>query len=397
MRILVVDDDADITVLLEKILTAWGHDVTVVHDGSQAWELLQSESISFVISDWMMPQLNGLELCRRIRQANFARYVYVILLTAKDSKNDLIEGMEAGADDFVIKPFNKGELKSRIRAGERILQLERDLEERNRKLSDAYKRIQKDLQAAAQMQKNLLPARATSLANIRFDWLFLPSALVAGDIFNFFKVDDTRIGFYVLDVAGHGIPSAMLSVTLSKMLSPENVRNGHAKPGTPDAATSEEISPAQIIAQLNERFYCEDDVMYHFTMVYGVVDRHTYTVRLGQAGHPPPILYSPQKGARLVGRGGLPVGMFLDSEFEEECFELHSGDRMLIYSDGVTETINAQREQFSVERLRNFVEKHGTLSLRELLDTLKEELVRWTGNREFEDDITVLALEAHFE
>ncbi|HXG31528.1 MAG TPA: response regulator, partial [Thermodesulfobacteriota bacterium] len=128
MRILIVDDDNDSRFLLMQTLRRLGHEVISAVNGVEAWEVLEREEIGFIISDWMMPRMDGLELCRRIRAARFPRYIYVILLTAKDNKNELIEGMKAGADDFLVKPFNVGELDVRIKAGERVLRLERDLE-----------------------------------------------------------------------------------------------------------------------------------------------------------------------------------------------------------------------------------------------------------------------------
>ncbi|MCZ7624442.1 MAG: response regulator [Candidatus Methylomirabilis sp.] len=225
MRILIVDDDVDMRRLLLGILQRWGYDVVPASDGAEAWDILQNQSISFVITDWIMPNLDGLKLCRRIREGRLDRYIYIILLTAKNSKDELIKGMEAGADDFLIKPFNVGELKVRIRAGERIVSLEHNLEEQNRKLQEAYSRIREDLDAAVAMQRSLLPNHTLVVPGFAFEWMFAPCHFVAGDIFNVFQLDDHRVGFYILDVAGHGIPAAMLSVTLSTLLSPA-VRQG---------------------------------------------------------------------------------------------------------------------------------------------------------------------------
>src|SRR5574337_2228366 len=195
MRILIVDDDVDMRRLLLRTLQRWGYDVVPAADGVEAWEHLQDESISFVITDWIMPKLDGLGLCRRIREARFARYIYIILLTAKNSKDELIKGMEAGADDFLIKPFNAGELKVRIRAGERIVKLESNLEEQNKKLQEAYSRIRKDLDAAVTMQRSLLPSHALVVTGYRIEWMFAPCQFVAGDSFNVFQLNQHHMGF----------------------------------------------------------------------------------------------------------------------------------------------------------------------------------------------------------
>lgn len=128
MRVLIADDNEITLELLRNALTEWGYEVDLAGDGEQAWSLLRRRAHRIVLCDWEMPHLTGVELCRKIRERRFAEYVYVILLTARSGKSDLVEGMEAGADDFISKPFHPAELKVRLRAGERVLSLQgRDL------------------------------------------------------------------------------------------------------------------------------------------------------------------------------------------------------------------------------------------------------------------------------
>jgi sigma-B regulation protein RsbU (phosphoserine phosphatase) len=122
MKILIAEDDPILRQLLEKKFQLWGHKVLVTNNGQEAWDMLQSENIRFLIADWMMPVMDGLELCQRIR-AERSSYVYIILLTGKDRKEDAVKGLDAGADDYIRKPFEWDELRARIRAGERILGL----------------------------------------------------------------------------------------------------------------------------------------------------------------------------------------------------------------------------------------------------------------------------------
>ena len=117
MRVLIAEDDPISRTVLRKTLERWGHDVFAAPDGDQAWAAFQDAAFPVVISDWMMPGLDGLELVRRIRHHRQNGYVYTILLTARSQKEDIVEGMEAGADDFVTKPFDAGELHARLRAG----------------------------------------------------------------------------------------------------------------------------------------------------------------------------------------------------------------------------------------------------------------------------------------
>jgi two-component system NtrC family sensor kinase len=137
MKILVVDDEAISRKLLANYLQKWGHDVVVAENGAEAWALFCEDRFPIVLSDWMMPEVDGLELIRRIRAHDAAGYVYVILLTAKAQKEDVVEGMEAGADDFVAKPFDRDELRVRLWEGERMIQLHQTVAERNRALQEA--------------------------------------------------------------------------------------------------------------------------------------------------------------------------------------------------------------------------------------------------------------------
>jgi two-component system cell cycle response regulator len=125
VKVLIAEDDPVSRRLLEASLSKWGYDVVVTCDGREAWEVLnEPEAPSLVISDWMMPNMDGLEVCRKIREMKKSNYTYFIILTAKEKKEDVIQGLEAGADDFLIKPFHQEELKYRVQIGERIIELE---------------------------------------------------------------------------------------------------------------------------------------------------------------------------------------------------------------------------------------------------------------------------------
>jgi two-component system, NtrC family, sensor kinase len=136
MRVLIAEDDPVSRRLLESYLQKWGYSVTAATNGAEAWRHFQEGTFAIVITDWMMPEIDGLELIRRIRAARRNGYTHAILLTAKSQKEDLIEGMEAGADDFLTKPFDRDELRVRLRAAERLIHLEHNLAEQNRILRE---------------------------------------------------------------------------------------------------------------------------------------------------------------------------------------------------------------------------------------------------------------------
>lgn len=144
MRVLVAEDDLTTRRLLEAMLTKWGYEVRGVCDGGKAWEVLQApEAPQLAILDWMMPGMDGVDICRRLRQSSDLWPTYVILLTAKDSKEDIVRGLSAGADDYVSKPFSRQELEARIKVGERVVRLQSALASRVKELQEALSHIKR--------------------------------------------------------------------------------------------------------------------------------------------------------------------------------------------------------------------------------------------------------------
>ena len=396
MRILVVDDDSLSLSLLEDVLTKWGHEVVTKSEGTAAWVYLQSNPIDVVVTDWVMPGLNGIELCRRIRGLSSKSYIYTILLAVKDSDVELIQALEAGADDFVGKPVNLPILRARIRAAERIIRLGNYLLDRNahlkqinKKLIDARISLQRDLEAGASLQRNLLPPTSYTINGYHTEWIYMPHSVVAGDFFNILQLDEDTIGFYLLDAAGHGIPAALTTFTVSKMLSSAAV----------DLKThlSETIvtgrSVHSVVEELNKRFQNEDDANQYFTMIYGHIDIRTGGVTFSQAGHPAPFIVNPGEPGEFIGDGGFPVGWFPDVEYTAIKTKIEVGGRIVIYSDGLTECTNSDGELFTQFRLKQHFEDTKNLSLRDSLDFLLEKLSHWSGQKAFDDDLSVLAIE----
>jgi DNA-binding response OmpR family regulator len=143
MRILIAEDNDVSRLLLKTMLEKWQYDVVVTHDGLEAWQVLQEEDAPRIaILDWMMPNMDGIEVCRKVRETDSGQQIYLLLLTAKGRKQDTIAGFEAGVDDYLTKPFDHEELQARIRAGERIVRLQTDLANRVRELEDALSKVQ---------------------------------------------------------------------------------------------------------------------------------------------------------------------------------------------------------------------------------------------------------------
>ena len=398
MKILLVDDDPVARSIHSMLLRMQGHEVLEAADGELAWRMVEEGHASFVVSDWMMPNLAGVDLCRRIRAADLERYVYVILCTSKGAKSDLIEGMDAGADDFLVKPISPEELRVKVRAGARVLSLQQGLAERNRELAEINSQLQKahrlvedDLKAAAWMQQRLLPQPAQQARGLRCEWRLEPSGYIAGDIFNLFALDENETGFYLLDVCGHGVPAAMMSVTLSMVLTPEATHGSPLKRYNRATGQSEVLSPEEAVRELNRRFQSKDDR--YFTMIYGSFNIETSTLRFAQAGHPSPILIRDGQSPQLLGTGGMPIGLWQEMEFD--CFEVPvgPGDRVLLYSDGVTECMNVDGREFGEDGLLRYLVASHSMSLNAMLDGLLVEVKKWARGAEITDDISLMAIE----
>ena len=285
MNILVADDERVTRHMLKSFLTEWGMDVTTASDGREAWDIFRAGDFQLVLSDWNMPRMDGLELVQKIRNDPGTQYSYLILLTSRSEKADLINGLDAGADDFLSKPFDRNELRARLRAGERIIGLQRELEEKNQRLALANHRMQKDLGAAARLQQSLLPDSMPDSGPARFAWSFRPCEKLAGDNLNVFPLDEDHIGFYVADVSGHGVAAALLSVTISQLLSPQRSAHGLlVQPDKEDASRTQVSSPLDVIEELNRRFPMEEFDGNFFSIVYGVLDKRSCEFRYVSAG-----------------------------------------------------------------------------------------------------------------
>ena len=301
LHVLIVEDSLIYRRLLSRMLTQWGYIVSEAENGVAALEIMSSQPISMVISDWDMPEMDGLTLCQTIRNRQFGHYVYVILLTARENAGDLTQGFDAGADDFLSKPVEQDELRARLHAGVRILTLEATLATHNKRLSEALHQIEQDLELAARVQHSVLPSHRLRFGNYFSDWLFMPSAWVSGDVFNIFPLD-SHIGFYCVDVSGHGVGAAMMSLAVARQFLHGRVVDRFLF--TDQGGIQ---SPAEVIGILNSRFCSEEsDITSYFTIIYGVIDPESGRGVLCQAGHPTPVIVNADSAVTSVGNGGPP-------------------------------------------------------------------------------------------
>ena len=396
MKVLIAEDETISRKLLQRHLGNLGFEVVPAQDGAEAWEIFQKQkdSIQMAIIDWMMPRMNGIELCQRIRKAEVSHYVYLIFLSAKGEKKDVIAGLEAGADDYIVKPFDPAELRVRVLAGKRIIELEQKLKESSEKLRIAYEAIKRDLEAAAQAQVSLLPVGFPQIKNIEFAARFIPSSFVSGDIYNVFRLDESHIGLYQIDVSGHGVVAAFFSVSLYRRLTQDLHPKGLLKVPLSEPPYYKINPPEKVIALLDVEY---SDMLttqgHYFTMVYAVLNMKTGEISLCRAGHNPPLFISSAKGeAYYIEEGGPPIGFGLPRFDEAKTIKLSPGDRIVLFSDGLNEATSPQETLYGIERVKEFLLKHNSLPLSEAFDLLLKDVKAFQGKEEFSDDVSILGL-----
>lgn len=399
MRILIADDDKIPLSLLRFQLQQWGHTVFAAENGAQAWEMFQNHDCQVVITDWEMPGLSGIELIRNIREHHHERYVYVILLTSKSEHDAVVTGLVTGADSFLTKPVDPNELQARLRPSQRIIDLEQrlaerqqELEQRTRRIEEANAKMKRNLDAAASIQQAFLPQRLIDIPDVRFAWHFSPCDELAGDMLNVLPLDPDHVGVYMLDVSGHGVQAALLAVSVCRSLSCHQDESSvlwHRQHGSDEYELQ---SPAVAVRQLNSRLCAQSLAEQFFTLFYGILNRHTGEFRYTSAGHPPPVHVSQSGRTTLLPGDGLPVGI-AETDYDEQQLQLEPGERLVFYSDGVTESMNLSDELFGAARLFAVLQGTSQRPLNFALPEVIRQVAAWRGEAPIHDDLSLLALE----
>jgi len=398
-RVLVVDDSRVQRKILQTSLKRWGYAVDEAGSGTEALSLVQERAYDFILSDWVMPGLNGLELCRAFRALEHRNYSYFILLTAKDEKSEVAQGLEVGADDFLAKPVNAAELHARMIAGERILKMERELSEKNRLVSETleemsglYAALDRDLLEARKLQMTLVREREHDFGSARIAVMLRPSGHVGGDLVGYFRLGPRKLAFYAIDVSGHGVASAMLAARLAGMLSASTPEGNLAVP-LGARALADSWPPDIVTARMNRIVLETIPGDQYFTCVYAVADLVSGKVSFVQAGHPHPLILRADGSVEAVGAGGLPVGLVPGARNERIDLVLHPGDRLLLMSDGLTEAADPEGAELGEEGVLGFVRKNFTLRGPAFLEALLWDVQGYSGDGEMTDDISSVLYE----
>jgi phosphoserine phosphatase RsbU/P len=401
--LLVVDDDDENCEVIRLRLERRGYRVDTSTDGRSALERILERPYDLILLDIMMPGLDGMRVLKELRRRRSRAQLPVIMVTARYDSQDVVDALREGANDYVTKPIDIEVLLARVGTHVILKRTTESLEESNRQMEQVNSQLRRDLEAAAKVQRSLLPARTPTFENYQFAWRYEPCEQLGGDNLNIMALSEDQVGFYVLDVSGHGVQAALMSVAVNHLLEPS--QEDTSVVNRPNRQRLSEVEPEYLAAaphevaeRLNRHFTFDLSVGQYFTIFYAVLDSQERICRYVSTGHPSPIHVTADGDVTVLESSGLPIGIFQPGEpgyqpFQERVVELKRGDRLYVYSDGVVELRNKARQEFGLERLTCALRESRERSLDECLAHVLAVTSEWRAGAPLTDDLTMLGLE----
>lgn len=371
-RVLLVDDaKSNLDILVEGLKSE--HKLSLALSGEMALQVAARTPPDLVLLDIMMPGIDGYEVCRRLRQKPETAEVPIMFLSSLEEVQNKTRGFEAGANDYLTKPFEMLEVKARVRS---LLKA--------KAYSDAVKeQIASELRVAREIQMGMLPhdfAAAEGAYGINFGAVLEPAREVGGDLYGVCPASPERLVVFVGDVSGKGIPASMFmvrAISLARLLAREIAE------------------PERILARLNDELAADNPSGMFVTFLCAVFEPAAGRLTLANAGHCKPVLLSPtQAPCWAVKNLGTALGFDPGLEFERTELKFQEGDALVLYSDGVTEAFNAQEECYGNERLLADASSLAGLSAPALTAELLRKVRAFADGAPQSDDIAILALKA---
>ncbi len=377
IKLLIIDDDLVIRKVLQKALSSQNYEIIIAKNGEEGIVAAQHHHPALIICDWMMPGIDGLEVCRQVKANQHLSATFFILLTSKGEVKDRIKGLDNGADDFLSKPIDVEELTARVRAGLRLHQLNQNLKEQNKIIENQKALIEAELNEAANYVRSLLPSPMEH--PVKVETAFVPSSQLGGDAFDYFWLDEDHLAMYLLDTSGHGIGSALLSVSVLNWLRSQRGKD------------LDLAQPAAVLNQLNATFQMADHNDKYFTIWYGIYCRSSQTLTYANGGHPPGVLITPEHSHNLSSTG-LPVGFFPDSLYQQKSLFIQSNSILYILSDGVFEFDSMNNTLWGMSGFIDLVVHNYQKQEISSLDQLLCKINRLNMLDTFADDVSMLAI-----
>lgn len=378
VRVLIVEDSPTNRLRLKHVLEGRGHTTREVSDGSEALDAAREFAPHVILMDVVMPRMDGFEACRLLKADEQLAGIPVIFLTALDEKDTTIRAFDAGAVDFVAKPFEDREVLARVSAHAELYLSRQKLQEYARQLKEELVRTAEDEEAGRQVQFKLLPKDGMRFGPCEFHRLLMPSMHMSGDFVDYFRIDEHRTGFYILDVSGHGAASAFVTVLVKSFVS--HALSQHQN-GTDDAI----LDPARLLSQLNKELL-NGGLEKHAVMFYAVLDKDGREMRYANGGHFPFPVLTGGSSSHPVASRSPPVGLFDVAAYTNDALLLPAEFSLLIFSDGVLDILPEAKLSDKVARLEAMAGA-GITSLPDISNALRLDDVR-----ELPDDVTILTL-----
>jgi sigma-B regulation protein RsbU (phosphoserine phosphatase) len=373
--VLVVDDAPANLHVVNSILKD-DYKVRIATSGATALELVRMIPLpDLVLLDVEMPEMDGYEVCRRLKATKETRNIPVIFLTGKTEAQDETKGFEAGAVDYIHKPFSHSVVKARVHT-------HLVLREAREQLAQQLISINQELEVAREIQLSILPQEIPKIRGLEIAARYIPMSSVAGDFYDFIVVDEKHVGILVADVSGHGLPAALIASMLQVALT---AQFAHAS------------EPGRVLSGLNKAL-CGKFRDHFVTAAYVFVDMEKNSMSYAGAGHPPLLLWRMSTGSAIeVEENGLLLGHFPKETYSVAQIPVEPGDRAVLYTDGILEARNPAKEEFGIDRFKRLLEAKHDLGADQFADSMMDELSHWSEHPKGEgqeDDITLVAI--HF-
>ncbi len=373
-HIIVVDDDPVNLQVIVNHLSLESYDVATSLSGQELMRMLEERGApDLVLLDVMLPGISGYDVCRKIRKKYSMHELPIIMLTAKSTIQDIVTGLAAGANDYIAKPVNRDELIARV---SNLISMKESV-----KAEGELKVIRNELVIAADIQKSLVPHAMPVIKGIECAVRYEPSTHVGGDFYDYHLIDENRFGFLIADVAGHGIPAAMVAAMLKVAYT---------------FYKSDFNNPSLLFKRINT--IMEQYPHGLFTTACCVyIDMEKMKLYHSNAGHWPLIIWRKDE-QRLITDVlyDRPIGLLPDSNYKVNEIELHYRDRIVLYTDGIIEARNSKKKIFSIERFQELIAECQSLDSEDFVDRVIHDVKTWAGISEVKsliDDITLIVVD----
>jgi sigma-B regulation protein RsbU (phosphoserine phosphatase) len=390
MKILITDDNIENIRRLRGILKEEPLTILETDDADQAYALATRERPHLMIISVELQEREGYRLCARLKRSRETADIPILLLSRWDASTESVKGLDMGAIDYISQPFKKRQLLTKIRKYQYIQHLSEVLFRTRLELQEKERETEESLQSAAIIQQSLLPVATPTVSAFEFAWQFIPCEWVGGDLFNVFKLDETHLGAYIIDVSGHGVPAAMVTTSVAQVLNP--LSGQVLKRLTTTPPYYELAAPAEVLDCLNREFPIERFGRY-LTICYLILDAQSGRVRYSNAAHPLPLLIRADGQVEKLGSGGTIIGIGGEMRYEEGEACMADGDRLFLYTDGIVEYPDGKGEFYGEDRLVQQLQILGDETLHTACTGVINALRRFGGGRHACDDITLLGIQ----